>query len=447
MTTAELERTDTQSSGGESLPQGSLGESLRFVATGLLPSLARGLFSPRPRAMRWLTRMDTDSRAIAVLAAIRAKHGGQGVRLLRGKMAVLWGEPAIREVLDQSADVYASDAGAKQKGMAHFQPDALTLSRGEEWKDRRKFNESVLATSEKVHPHGARFLDVVGDEVGRMRIDGRLRWEQWEQLFDHITLRVIFGDSARADQELTGLLEKLMSEANRIGGLKTGDDYYEFYGRLEKKLANPDPYSLIARISEAPQTDTTRVVQQIPHWIFAMRDTLGANAYRALAAIVADPEVERRVREEIEAADLGDPQAVGALSYLGGALHEAMRLWPTTPLLARETTRDTTLAGQKLPEGTQVMLLNVFNHRDPDTPGSDELRPERWQSGERNYRFNHLSNGTQDCPGGPMVMLLGQAVLARVLAAHRLRLEDSPIEPGKPLPRMLDFFQLSFKAA
>src|SRR5437763_1064404 len=100
--------------GSGGLADGSLGDSLRFVVTGLLPSLARGLFSPRPRAMRRLTRLNTDRRAIKALAAIRDKHGGQGVLLLRGKMAVVWGEGAIREVLDRSADVYASDAGANQ---------------------------------------------------------------------------------------------------------------------------------------------------------------------------------------------------------------------------------------------------------------------------------------------------------------------------------------------
>src|SRR3954464_14600536 len=146
MSTAELKRTSTESSAGEArgLPDGSLTDSLRFVATGLLPALARGLFSPRPRAMKWLTRLNTDGRAIKVLDSIRAKHGGEGVRLLRGKMTVLWGESAIREVLDNSATAYASDAGAKKKGMSHFQPDALTLSRGDEWRDRRKFNEAVL---------------------------------------------------------------------------------------------------------------------------------------------------------------------------------------------------------------------------------------------------------------------------------------------------------------
>ncbi len=56
-----------------------------------------------------------------------------------------------------------------------------------------------------------------------------------------------------------------------------------------------------------------------------------------------------------------------------------MRLWPTTPLLAREATDETTLAGERLEEGTQVMMLNVFNHRDPDhVEDADRLCPERW---------------------------------------------------------------------
>lgn len=401
MTTAELERTQTKPALGDA----SLGESLRFVATGLLPALARGLFSPRPRAMKWLTRLNTDRRAIATLDAIRRKHGGEGARLLGGKITVLWGENAIRDVLDNSATEYASDAGAKQKGMSHFQPDALTLSRGEEWRDRREFNEYVLGTGADKHPQQARILDVIQDEVARLRIGPELTWSDWEQLFDHITLRVIFGNSARGDQELTALLEKLMGEANRIAGLKTGDDYYEFYGRIDRYLADPDPYSLVAMVRDAPQGDRTRIAQQIPHWIFAMRDTLGANAYRALALAVTG--------------DHGD---------LAGVLREAMRLWPTTPLLARE----------KVDDGSQVMILNVFNHRDPREPDLNRVRPDR----EHSYRFNHLSNGTQDCPGGPLVMLIGTAVLERMLGEYELRYLGPALDP---LPEMLDFFQIRFQ--
>jgi cytochrome P450 len=408
----------------------------------------RGLFSPRRRWMKWLTAVDADGRAVEVVSGLRRRRGGQGARLLGGRIVVLWGGDAITEVLDRSADVYASDAGAKGKGMAHFQPDALTLSCGEDWRDRRQFNESVLATPERIHPLAERFLAVVADEVTRLRLGDELRWPDFERLFDRITLRVIFGDRSRDDHELTERLEKLMGEANRIVALSESDEYHEFYGRLERHLRDPEPGSLISRFAGAPQTDRTRVVHQIPHWMFAMRDTLGANAYRALAAVVADPDIERRVRREVEDGDLSDPAAVDRLSYLEGCLHEAMRLWPTTPLLARETTRETTLAGEELEQGTQVMILNTFNHRDRErVPDADRFVPERWAEGERDYRFNHLSNGSQDCPGGPLVLLLGKAVLGRMLEQYSLSLERPDLDPARPLPHMLDFFDISFRAS
>jgi cytochrome P450 len=399
--------------------------------------------------MKRLTALDADRRTVEALAAIKRKHPGQGARILGGRMVVLWGADAIREVLDHSAELYASDAGAKKKGMCHFQPDALTISRGEEWRDRRRFTEAVLATGERVHPDGERFVAVVADEVERMRISGRIEWEHFEKLFDRIALRVIFGDKARDDQELTELLAKLMAEANRIAGVSEGDsdDYHELHGRMEWHLREPEPGSLVARFAEAPHTDATRVVHQIPHWVFATRDTLAMNVCRALGAIVADPKVEERAREEMEDADLTDPSAIDGLRYLEGCLAEAMRLWPTTPLLAREATSDTTLAGERIEEGTQVMIMNTFNHRDPDgVADADLLKPERWESGEPDYRFNHLSNGTQSCPGGGLVYLLGKATLAQLLHGWDLTLDEPRLEPGEPLPHMLDFFSMRFEA-
>ncbi len=432
---------------GGGLAAASLPESLTVLVTGVLPALVRGLFSPRPRAMKLLSSVDADARTIRVLSGLRRKHGGDGIRLLGGRLAVLWGPGAIQEVLDKSAETYASDAGAKAKGMCHFQPEALTLSRGEEWRDRRAFNEAVLASRERVHPLGGRFVSVVAEEVGRLEVGSQLQYADWERLFDRVTLRVIFGDRARDEQELTDLLETLMRQGNRLVGLSYSDDYYELYGRLERHLADPDPESLLGRFADAPHDDLTRVTHQIPHWIFATRDTLAANTFRALAAIVSDPEVERRVREEIDGAELGDADAVAGLSYLEGCLQEAMRLWPTTPLLARETTCETKLAGEELSEGTQVLMLNVFNHRDPDNvEDADRLRPERWQNGGGDYRFNHLSNGSQDCPGAPLVSLLGKAALAQVLDAYALRLIRPQLRQGNPLPASLDFFETAFSA-
>ena len=400
------------------LPSANPVEAGKFVAGGLLPSLTRGLFSPRRSAMKALTAIDADKRTVELLRGLKRKHGGEGVRFLGGKVVLVWGRDALHEVLDQSADVYASDAGAKAKGMSHFQPDALTLSRGEAWRDRRRFTEHVLGAA------GAdRIRSVVADEVGRLEVSGELAWEQWEQLFDRITLRVIFGDRHRDDTELTQMLEGLLGEANRIAALKKGNDYYELYGRLEKTLIDPEPGSLVAHIAKAPQTDETRVVQQLPHWMFAMRDTLGANAFRALALAVATGSTDHE-----------------------GVLQEAMRLWPTTPLLARETTRDTELVGEPLEEGTQVMIVNVFNHRDIED--GDRFKPERWQNGARDdYRLNALSHGTQDCPGAGLVSLIGTAVLSAALERWKLSLADPELPTEGDMPYSLDFYAIRFEVA
>jgi hypothetical protein len=138
----------------------------------------------------------------------------------------------------------------------------------------------VLASGDRVHPFAGRFVSVVENELSKLPADGALDWSRWEDLFDHVTLRVTFGDGARDNRMLTELLEQLMSESNRLVGVSPSGDYYEFFGPLERQLRDPEPESLVARFADAPHGDRTWIVQQIPHWMFAMPDTLGANAYR-----------------------------------------------------------------------------------------------------------------------------------------------------------------------
>jgi cytochrome P450 len=72
--------------------------------------------------------------------------------------------------------------------------------------------------------------------------------------------------------------------------------------------------------------------------------------------------------------------------------------------------------------------------------------PERWDTEGRDYRFNHLSNGAQDCPGGPLVFLIGKSVLARVLERYDVTVLEPELDPAGPLPNMLDFYTVRFHA-
>ena len=268
---------------------------------------------------------------------------------------------------------------------------------------------------------------VVADEVARLEVDGELTWERLgAAVRPHHAARSSSATGARDDSELTELLEDLMGEANRIAGLSTSDAYYELYGRLERTLIDPEPGSLVARIADAPQTDTTRVVQQLPHWMFAMRDTLGANA-------------SARWRRSSRAAASDD---------LEGALQEAMRLWPTTPLLARETTRETTLAGEKLDEGTQVMIVNVVQPPRPRrVPGRRPLQARALV--QRRARRLPLQRALARDAGLPR-RRAGLADRARRCWRGRWSAGSSRlVEPRLPadgdLPHMVDFYSIRFE--
>jgi cytochrome P450 len=61
-------------------------------------------------------------------------------------------------------------------------------------------------------------------------------------------------------------------------------------------------------------------------------------------------------------------------------------------------------------------------------------------------RFNHLSNGTQYCPGAGLVSLIGKAAIAHTLTRLDLELEQPSLPAGGDLPHMLDFYDVKFRA-
>ena len=151
-----------------------------------------------------------------------------------------------------------------------------------------------------------------------------------------------------------------------------------------------------------------------------------------------------RAREEINACDLSQPSDIARLTYVEGSLQEAMRLWPTTPMLARESLRRDALGDDEIAPGTQVVMFNQALHRDPDTVGdADRFDPERWRGNRVDPGFNHMSNGPQDCAGRNLALFIGTAVLAN-LVEQGYRLATPGLDVSGPMPATLNHFRLRF---
>lgn len=426
------------------LPVVSLADDLRFNALVTAPNVLQGLFRRRATAVLAATRLNVDGWAIGLVDGIRARmgpgpvwvHAGTGRALL-----VLTRED-VRRVLEGSPDPFAPDPATKRKGMTHFQPDALTLSRGELWRNRRRFTEAVLDSREPHHRHAERFAAVARGEIAALvAVDTELRWDAWHAALRRIARRTVLGDDAADDEHVTDLLAKLMDEANDLRS-EASPLLDALMVRLERYVDTAQALSLVSLFAAAPSDAATDATGQLPHWLFALADTLPINVFRALALLASHPTQRAVATDEIAAG--------GELRYVQACLQEAMRLWPTTPLLTRETLEDIAWNGATVPAGTQVLIFNTFNHRDPATHEfADRLAPEAWTDGDASddWAFNHFSGGPQGCPGAMLALAIGAEALAAVLTAGEVRLLTPTLDPQRPLPRMLDHFRIRLELA
>jgi cytochrome P450 len=416
------------------LPSASLLENARFNALVIVPNAVQGIFRRRRQAVAAATRANVDGRAVGLLGGMKRGHGGGPVwvRVVRDPALLLLTPADVHRALEGSPDPFASDPPAKRDGMVAFQPDALTISRGESWRNRRAFTEAVLDTDARRHRDAERFEAIAAEEA-RALGEGELTWEPWNDAFRRITRRVVLGEAAADDTELSETLAEMMSEANGMPG-EVSERYASFVTRLGRYVAAAEPGSLVGHFGEAPADAETKPVGQIPHWLFANGDTLAINGFRALAAIASHP---------AQRAKASDDDA-----YLEACLEDAMRLWPTTTMLSRETIAETDWRGINVPAGTQVLIPTTFLHRDRERlEYADRFAPERWVSGEAasEWSFNHFSRGPQGCPGAALTLLIGKAVLATVLRERRVELLSPRLDPARPLPHMVDYFGIRFR--
>ena len=413
------------------LPSASLVENVRFNALVIVPNAVQGLFRRRRGPVAAATRAGVDGHAIGLLRGMRERHGPGPIwiRIVRDRALLVLSVDGVRRVLSGSPDPFASDPQSKRRGMVAFQPDALTISRDGQWEQRRRFTEAVLDTGRR-HRLADRFEAVAAEEARAMleAADGELDWDAWRAAFGRITRRIVLGDAARDDEAVTDLLAELMSEANGMPG-EPSDRLPELQGMIERYVAAAEDGSLVSLFTAAPAGPATRPAGQVQHWLFASFDTLAINAFRCLALLASHPEQRER--------------AAGDADHLVACLHEAMRLWPTTPMLARETVTEVDWDDAAVPAGTQVLFPNTFLHRDPDgLDFADRFAPEAWTDGAAgdDWRFNHLSHGPQGCPGAGIAVAVGTAVLRAVLERAAPTLESPRLDPARPLPHMLDFF-------
>jgi cytochrome P450 len=367
-------------------------DTTRVLAKVLLPTLAKGVILRRPGVMAFSEKMQSDATAIDTMRHLRDRYGPEPVRLrITGRSVAVLVDPAdVGRLLAESPEPFAPATKEKKAALKHFQPHGVLISEGEERERRRELNERAL------RPDRDRINAVVRDEADlltrHVMSTGELTWDSFNQAWWRIVRRIVLGDRARDDDQLTDDLKALRQNANwaflhpRQEGLRE---------RFQRRLDEYHP--------ELPD--------QVPHWLFAF-DAAGIVTMRALA--------------------IGGRGTHGIL--------ESARLWPTTPVILRESTEPTRWHGTWLPKNTEFVVFTPFFHRDPDRlPYADRYAPEIWDR-PLDPAIVPFSGGPGVCPGRDLVLATGSAMID-ALSEHLTFPALS-----EPLPRTLNHFGLRMPA-
>jgi cytochrome P450 len=432
------------------IPTATTADTLSIAGGVLLPTLAKGPIIRRKRVMAIAEAGDLVRKAVRTMQRMHERYG-DGPLMLRvpiRRQAIVLAPQHVHRILAESPEPFAADSSEKRASLAHFQPKAVLISSGPERADRRRFNEQVLDTPRPMHRLAQRFREVIEEEAHsllvRARRQGVLDWPVFYDAWFYMVRRVMLGDAARNDRVLTSMLETLRGHANlaflqpQRKGLRE-----RFYRRLNGYLAQADPESLSGVMAQTHTTEVTAPDHQIPHWLFAI-DPAGMTTFRTLALLAAHPEFEVRARDEIKAQDR-EP----ALPFLRQCVLDTLRLWPTTPMILRQTVRETEWEDGVMPADTGLLIYaNYFHRDDRHLEFADRFAPEVWAT-ERttaDWPLVPFSRGPVGCPAQHLVLMITSMMLAELLRhGHYREVAPAKVFATHPMPSLLDNYTLRFE--
>jgi len=435
------------------LPKASIRDTLSVLADVVIPNVAKGPIIRRPKMVALVERLQLDTRAVRRMQKVEGKYGPGPLMLPlpRWSRALILAPRHVHQVLDRTPEPFATETDEKRAALSHFEPRVALISHGPERAVRRQFNEDVLETPRPVHGLAPRFIHVVNEETTSLLTtaerDEELVWDAFFETWFRIVRRIVFGDSARDDHGLTDMVAKLRANANWAFMKPKQTELRErFLSGIEDRIAEAEPGSLAGIIATMPKTPEMEPVHQVAQWLFAF-DPTGMATFRALALLASHPDQAAEAWREL-AEDRSGRQN---LSYLRACILESLRLWPTTPLVLRQTTSETEWETGTMPADTGILIYAPFFHQDDRQLSYAHLfSPGIWleHRGSTDWPLIPFSAGPAICPATNLVQMLSSAMLAALINEHEIRLKSShALGPDQPLTGTLNNYALRFKVS
>ncbi|XP_065578507.1 cytochrome P450 4c3-like [Artemia franciscana] len=171
--------------------------------------------------------------------------------------------------------------------------------------------------------------------------------------------------------------------------------------------------------------------EEVDTFMFEGHDTTSAAICWSLWLLGLHPKIQDRVHSELDSifGQTHRPVTIDDLSemkFLECCIKEALRLYPSVPVIARELREDLVIGGNLIPSGVTLLIMIVAIQRNPKFFSEpDSFKPDRFLSGEaRNpFAFVPFSAGPRNCIGQRFAMMEEKVVISSIL--RRFRIESS----------------------
>ncbi|KAH7446516.1 hypothetical protein KP509_01G060200 [Ceratopteris richardii] len=273
---------------------------------------------------------------------------------------------------------------------------------------RIAFGKRFVDGEGNIDPQGAEFKDIIAQGMllgASIRISEYIPWIRW--MFP-LQKKEFMKHGARRDK----LTQAIMQE-HTIARQKTGETKEHFVDAL-------------LTLQKKNDLSDTHIIGLLWDMITAGMDTTAITVEWAMAEVIRNPCVQKRVREELDRV-IGTETVVqetdiSRLPYLQCVAKETLRLHPPAPLmLPHNAVQDVKVGGYDIPNGT-VVHVNVWAMgRDPAIWNDPLLfRPERFLEENvdikgHDFRLIPFGAGRRMCPGNQLGLNLVQLMLARLL--------------------------------
>jgi len=195
---------------------------------------------------------------------------------------------------------------------------------------------------------------------------------------------------------------------------------------------------LKAVLPDGSKLNDDDIQEEVDTFMFEGHDTTACALSWSLFLLGKNPEIMEKVIEEQKEIFQDNYLAevtqndLAKMKYLECCVKEALRLYPSVPIIGRNVEKDCIIDGQKVAKGTSAIVLVHLLHRNSSIwERPEEFIPERFLETTKRHPYAYVpfSAGPRNCIGQRFALMEEKTVLSHVLRRLNFESMDRNIKP------------------